>query len=186
MALIIDIAPPPKALPPKKRWLSRPRLIEGGSLLVILIVIALIFLNHSTPTNIPVPESVRKAVNFHIYYPNQQKLPYGYSLDTTSFRLAEPGVVIYSVVSPDNQRLVFSEEQKPEQGVIDKFTTSSIPLHTEVKTGLGQAEFGAYGTGKNLRSVVSLPINGGPWLIITAPSSSNHDDLVHIIQALTK
>lgn len=183
MALIMDIAPP-RALPPRRR-LSRPALAVAG-IMVVLLLAGLVFLWRPTATTSPVPLQVREAVAFQIYYPKQQKLPSGYSLDTTSFHLAQPGVVIYSVVYHGNQRLVFSEEQTPDSSIIDKFTKSYIPLHTALKTDLGQAEFGAYGTGKTLRTVVSLPINKGPWLILTAPPASSHDDLVQIIKALTK
>src|SRR5690348_12048184 len=104
MALIMDIAPP-KALPPRRR-LSRPALAVAG-IMVVLLLAGLVFLWRPTATTSPVPLQVREAVAFQIYYPKQQKLPSGYSLDTTSFHLAQPGVVIYSVVYHGNQRLVF-------------------------------------------------------------------------------
>lgn len=184
MALIIDIAPPTKALPPIKRRLFPLKLAVGSGLAVILLT-ALAFLGHGTTITNPVPATVRKAVTFEIYYPRQQKLPSGYSLDTTSFRLAQSGVVIYSMVNHENQRLIFSEEQKPGSSVIDKFTSTSIPLHTDLKTALGHATLGAYGAGQNLRAIVSLPIDKGPWLIITAPPTISNLDLQHIMQALT-
>lgn len=185
MALIMDVAPPVRDSPPKKRRVSRSKLALGGCIAVILVV-GLVLLWPKAAPNSPVPPQIRKTLSFPVYYPAQHKLPAGYSLDTASFHLAQPGVVVYSVVTPDNQRLTSTEEEQPERSIIDKFISGYIPLHTEVKTSLGQATFGAYGTGNNLRTVVSLPIDKGPWLIITAPASSSHADLVHILQALTK
>lgn len=182
----MDIAPPAKTLPSRRR-LSRRNLIVGGGVVVLLLAVGLgVFFRYGRTMANPVPAPVRKAVTFPIYYPRQQKLPAGYSLDTTSFHLAQPGVVIYSVAYQGGQRLLFSEEQKPDSSVTDKFTSSYIPLHTGVKTGLGEAQLGAYGTGKNLRTVISLPINGGPWLILTAPPATSHDDLLQIIGSLAK
>jgi hypothetical protein len=185
MALIMDVAPPAKALTPTKRRVSRSRLALGGALAIIFLA-GLVFFWPNKTTDSPVPMQIRKAVSFPVYYPDQHKLPHGYSLDTSSFHLAQPGVVVYSVVTPDSQQLTYSEEEQPERSIIDKFISGYIPLHTEVKTSLGQATFGAYGTGKNLRTVVSLPIDKGPWLIITAPASSSHADLLRILQSLTK
>ncbi len=182
----MDVAPPTKALPPTKRRFTYLQLAVVGSLAAALLAVGVIFLWPRKEAVSPVPAQIRKDVSFQIYYPKQQKLPSGYSLDTASFRLAQPGVVIYSVVSRDAQRLTFSEEQSPGRSIIDKFTSSYIPVHTEEKTNLGQAEFGANGTGSSPQTIISLPINGGPWVIITAPATSSHADLVHIIQTLTK
>lgn len=186
MALIMDIAPPTKASPSRRRF-SRRNLIIGGGVVVILVAVGLgAFFRYGRASSSPVPAQVRKAVTFPIYYPEQQKLPAGYTLDMASFHLAQPGVVIYSVMNQGGQRLLFSEEQKPDSSVIDKFTSSYIPLHTGLKTSLGEAQLGAYGTGKNLRTVISLPINRGPWLILTAPPASSHDDLLQVIRSLVK
>lgn len=134
----------------------------------------------------PVPASVQSAVSFAVYYPGQDKLPAGYSLDHSSFRVAEAGVVLFSVSYGNGRSMAFSETARPASDVIDKFNTSAIPVHTQLTTALGKAVVGAYGSGKDLRTVASLPVNGGPWLIITAPSDINHDDLNRILQSLRR
>lgn len=133
-----------------------------------------------------VPKNIQKSVDFSVYYPDPQKLPAGYTLDTKSFKLAQPGVVLFAVTYGTGNNIVFSEEKQPGSAIINKFTNSSIPLHTDLKTSLGQAELGAYGTGENLRTVISLPINNGPWLILTAPPSTSKSDLQQILQTLTR
>ncbi len=132
-----------------------------------------------------VPQRVQKSVNFLIYYPNMGKLPAGYTLDTQSFRLAQPGVVLFAVTYDGSKSLVFSEEEKPSSEDINKFISSYIPVNTTQQLALGQAKIGAYGSAPNIRTLVSLPIQG-TWLIVTAPSDVSQNDIVTILQALTK
>lgn len=141
---------------------------------------------HETRSGSPVPKDIRGQVGFAIYYPDQSKLPKGYVLDTQSFREADPGVVLFSVRYGNSRSMAFSETVKPASDVIDKFYASAIPVHTQLTTSLGKAVIGAYGSGKDLRTIASLPINNGPWLIITAPSDINHDDLSRIVQSLSR
>lgn len=131
-----------------------------------------------------VPEKIQKQVQFPIYYP--ETVPAGYTLDTNSFHLPEPGVVIFAVTHGKGVDIVFSEEQQPSGNEIDKFVTSYIPLNSPLQLPLGQAKIGAYGKAPDIRTVVSLPIHDGPWLIMTAPSAVSHDDEVKILDSLTK
>jgi len=133
-----------------------------------------------------VPKSIQKQVNFHIYYPLQDKMPRGYEVDKSSFRTAESNVVLFSVDYGNGRSLVFSEAAKPAGDVIDKFNASAIPIHTQISTPVGKALVGAYGSGKDLRTIVSLPITNGPWLIVTAPSDINQADLQKVLQAISR
>lgn len=159
--------------------------LAAATLVVIVVVFAAWLLQHRRPAVSPVPQQVQKAVNFPIYYPQPSQLPAGYSLDTTSFHMQDAGVVIYSVEYA-GQRLIFSEQAQPDHATIDKFTKTYIPLHTSLKTSVGEAQVGAFGSGNNLRTVVSLPITRGPWLILTIPPGSNHADLTQVLKALSK
>lgn len=132
-----------------------------------------------------VPGRIQKSVNFSIYYPSLEKLPDGYTLDTQSFRLAQPGVVLFAVTYASSKSLVFSEEEQPSSEDINKFINSYIPVNTTEQLSLGQAKIGAYGRAPNLRTLVSLPIHG-TWLIVTAPSDVSQNDLTKVLQALTK
>lgn len=131
-----------------------------------------------------VPKEIQKSVDFPIYYPNQ--LPSGYMLDPASFRLAEPGVVLFAVRYGEGKDIVFSEQQQPSNSEMDKFISSYLPLNSALQLPLGQAKVGAYGNAPNIRTIVSLPLHKGPWLIATAPSEVGHEDLVKILQSLTK
>jgi hypothetical protein len=93
--------------------------------------------------------------------------------------------VVYAI-QKGSQQLVFSEEETPGGNVVDKFTSSYIPLHNTITTDLGKAAVGAAGQGANLQTIVSLPITKGPWLIITAPADTKQSDVQQILQALTK
>lgn len=132
----------------------------------------------------PVPKKIQKSVGFSVYYPGS--LPAGYTLDDTSFQLPEPEVVLFTVTYGKSKNLVFSEEQQPSSSDIDKFIRNYLPLNSALQLPLGQAKIGAYGSAPNIRTVLSLPIHHGPWLIVTAPSDVNHDDLVKIVTSLTK
>jgi len=113
-------------------------------------------------------------------------MPSGYRLDKESFRTAQPGVVLFSLSYGNGRSMVFSEEAKPAGDTIDKFNASAIPVHTQVSTPIGTALVGAYGSGKDLRTIASLPIKNGPWLIVTAPADINQADLGKILSSLTK
>jgi hypothetical protein len=169
----------------RSKWrLPRPLLLTGVLIVILLAGVITFFVQHMANGS-PVSSDVQKAVTFPVYYPRQSKMPAGYGLDSTSFRLADTGVVIYSVEKGD-QQLIFSEQQTPEATIIDKFISSYIPLHNTITTDLGKAAMGAAGQGSNLKTIVSLPIAKGPWLIITAPANTKQSDVQQILQALTK
>lgn len=139
----------------------------------------------SSPKN-PVPRQLRKSVSFPVYYPVNGRLPEGYALEPSSFRLAQPGVVIFSISHTGGQHLIFSEEAQQPSGTVSDFVKNYIPLHSALNTRLGTAQVGAYGRPPDLRTVVSLQINKGPWLVITAPSDISQDDLKKILQVFSK
>jgi flagellar basal body-associated protein FliL len=186
MAVIEDIVRPNKAVAPTARD-NRRILLMSVVVVVLLALLAglTLFFVHNHRSGNPVPADVQSAVNFPIYYPRQSNLPAGYTLDTTTIRLAQPGVVIYSV-RKGGQQMVFSEEETPDGSVIDKFTSSYIPLHNTITTDLGKAAIGAAGQGAHLQTVVSLPIAKGPWLIITAPANTKQSEVKQILQSLVK
>jgi hypothetical protein len=183
MGVITDQVPKGKTAAPKRR-LRRPVFLMGA-VVVILLLGLIIFIQHRIKADSSVPVEIQKAASFPIYYPEQAKLPSGYSLDNTSFRFAQPGVVVYAL-QKGSQQLVFSEEETPDGDVVNKFTSSYIPLHNTITTGLGKAAIGAAGQGSNLQTIVSLPITDGPWLIITAPAGSKQSDMQQILQSLVK
>lgn len=135
-------------------------------------------------TTTVVPKKIQTAVPFKIYYP--ANLPTGYTLEMTSFQLPEPGVVLFTVTDGRGRKIIFSEQEQPSGGDIDKFVSNYLPLNTIVNVPLGQAKVGAYGSAPNIRTLVSLPIRSGPWLIVTAPADVSHDELTSILSSLAK
>ena len=173
---------PSKFLPKKAKW---PKYAVGGFGLAVVLTGAVLYW-HGVHARSPVPTYIRSSVTFSVYYPAQNRLPHGYYLDTTSFRVTQSGVVEFWVKNGGGQTFTFSEEQQPPQDIISKFTSATIPLHNTVSSRLGQAEIGAYNTGSKLETVASFPINKGPWIIITAASDANQADLKQTVLALTK
>lgn len=176
---------PAAAAPTIRHSRRRP----GRKLLFSLILICLIAAGGGAawrlakPPASPVPADIKSAVHFPIYYPEQKKLPAGYTLDASSFQQQESGVVIYNI-SHGGQHLSISEEAQPAQNVIDGFIKNYIPLHNAYPAKLGQVLIGAYGKASDLHTLASLPVNNGPWLLISAPSDTKQSDLVQIVQAL--
>lgn len=166
----------------KKRIRSKKLfLIPLCGLVLIGVLVAVLAAGGSASL---VPKKIQKSVDFPIYYP--ASLPAGYTLDIPSFQLAEAGVVLFTVSDSNGKDIVFSEQQQPSTSDMDKFISSYLPLNSVLQLPLGQAKVGAYGSAPNIRTVLSLPIRNGPWLIVTAPSDVNHDDLASILKSLTK
>jgi hypothetical protein len=162
-----------------KRTRKKPLLIALFALMGGFMVGMYIASNTSV-----VPKAIQGSVPFSIYYP--ANLPAGYKLDAESFRLAEPGVVLFTVTYGEGRDIVFSQQKRPSSSEMDKFIDSYIPLNTPLDLPLGEARIGAYGTAPNIRTAVSLPIHGGPWIIATAPSDINRDDLIKILESLDR
>lgn len=160
------------------------RLIAVIAIVIIGSVAGLLILHK--PAASPVPADIRKAVSFPVYYPDSSQLPAGYALDSSSFRQAQPGVIVYSITHSGSQPLAVSEENQPGGSVISDFIKNYIPLHNTVDTDLGSAQVGVYGKAPNQQAVASLQIKNGPWLLITAPSGVKQTDLDQILQALKR
>ena len=167
----------------KRRWflgrsilkrLSRAQLLLS---VVILIVIIALCLKLLIPTYDPVPKSVQSAVSFEVYYPDQSKLPIGYTLEVHSFS-ASTQAVVYVIRNNLGQNLNVSVQSLPSAAQMSYFNTSIIPLHTSVNTSIGTALIGAI----NSQTVVSLPVNKS-WILITAPGNINQSKLEQVIES---
>jgi hypothetical protein len=149
----------------------------------IVCVGGLLYANN---TRSPVPKNLNKSVNFPVYYPDAKQLPNGYTLNKNSFTSPEKGVIIYSVSYGNGKKLIFSVQEQPSDSKIQSFYGNYIPLRNRMQTNLGEAQIGAYGAGKNLKTVVSLPTNKKTWLIITTPYDINQDQLKQVLNSLQK
>lgn len=169
----------------KKRWVALVILI------IALLAGVIIWLN-LRPKTLPatdnlspapiVPATVAQAVSFPVYYPDPKKLPPGYKLDISSFKVASDQVVIYIVKYGVNKKLVFSVQAKPSDNDIGVFYKNNIPLHDDVLTLVGKAAIGNI----NNKVFVSLPTYSNSWIIITGPSDINSDQLKQVLQAIVK
>lgn len=178
------IAPVRSSQSSRRLFSKRPTFLLLSAVVVIGLIIGLH--NIVGGTTSLVPKDVQNSVDFSVYYPDIKKLPAGYSLDTKSFRLAQSGVVLFAITYGGNKNIAFSEEQQPSRNDIDKFISTYIPVNTTERLTSGRVKIGAYGSAPNIRTVASLPIQNGPWLIITAPADINHADLIKVLQALGK
>ena len=168
---------------PKPRSLN-PWLIVGGGILALIL--AFIYIWIAGLIHNPVPRDIRRAVPFPVYYPQSSKLPAGYVLNESSFRQAQPGVIIFSIGRSGGQRVIVSEEKPPPQNTIDDFLKAYIPLNTEISTKLGTAKSGAFGSAPNLRGIASLVVKNGPWIILTSPANTSQSDVKAIIESLRR
>lgn len=175
----------------RTRYYRQKSSLTGKLVAVVLVIVAaggIAFAVHGLTGHRPnvVPENVKKSAGFSVYYPDTTKLPAGFTLDTKSFRFAQKGVVVFALTDSFGHSFVFSEQRQPSGDEINKFVSSYMPLNTTLQLKQGQAKIGAYGNAPDIRSIVSLPINGGPWLIITAPPQVSHDSIVRVLHSLTK
>jgi hypothetical protein len=128
----------------------------------------------------PVPASISHAVNFKVYYPDQSKLPVGYIFDKNSFANPVKNGISYSVNYGNGSKIVFSLQTKPSDNELQTFNGNFIPLRIDIQTPLGQAESGVY----REKTLASLPITNGPWVVVTAPKDINQQQLKQILSSL--
>lgn len=154
----------------------------------VIGVILIVVIAFSGPSQSPIPKSILSSVSFPVYYPDPGRIPAGYSLDSKHIERINPGVVILFISrGAEAQYVVISEEANPGSPVINHFLADNIPLHSNLSTPLGTAAIGAYNDGREERTVISLPvINGGPWIIATAPGNANLAQFSKIVEVLIK
>jgi hypothetical protein len=162
----------------KRKWL-----IWGGVLVLVLAVVATAVI-YIAQDKSPVPAAIQKSVSFPVYYPDEHLLPAGYTLDTNSFKTPQQNAVLYKVTYGKDQALTFSVQPKVSAEELQHFYENFMPLRTDYKTAVGQAEIGAYNNHDKLQTLVSLPTDSKTWLIITAPADINQKQLKQVLSAL--
>lgn len=162
-----------------KRWYF---VVPGVAIVIIVIVGSVIWFATRQPSGTlpyPIPKSEAKQLGFDIYYPSQKLLPAGYTLNAGSFDTTNQ-VLIYSVSYGANQKIIFSDQAKPNSNQILQFVNDNIPLNTSLETNVGLATIGAIKT----RAVISMPSNTDTWLIITAPGTINQAILNQVLKSI--
>lgn len=162
---------------------SKRRFFQYLYLLIFIAIISVIFtLFYAQRNKSPVPPNIKRGVNFQIYYPDQKKLPNGYKLNIKSFTKPRQDVILYTVYYGNGKKLIFSVQPKPSDDEIQRFYSNYIPLRNQVQLNLGQAQVGSYGN--PLKTVVSYPIDNGPWVIVTAPVDTDQNKLKQVLNTL--
>lgn len=139
----------------------------------------LVFLHWHTRD--PVPESIRSAVSFPVYYPDPRLMPIDFSTVSNSFTTtANHSVVIYEVRGKTRQLINVSVEQKPSASVLAKLSATVLPSHVKLTTEAGHIQAG---TG-NHELVGSLVTNQNSWVLVTAPLSLTVPVLTQFMKSL--
>jgi hypothetical protein len=172
---------------PKRRRVGKFSNLKLAIGIFILILTGLLVLGLRERKKVdasPVPAHIQQVVKFPIYYPDPAKLPAGYHLNSQSFQSPQTGVVVYSVVYNNGQKMVFSLQAKPSTAELASFNKRYIPIHSQVLTLVGTATEGAI----NQQTVVSLPVDqSGTWIIVTAPQNAyGTDELTQVLRAIKK
>jgi hypothetical protein len=132
----------------------------------------------------PIPKSLRNSVNFTVYYPDPKKLPTGYSLNVSSFQIAQKNGVLYYVTYDGDKKIAFSVQEKISDVDLQSFYTNYMPLHQDFATPAGKAQIGASSSSGAEKTLVSLPTNTNTWLLITAPLDINQDKLKQVLSSI--
>jgi len=132
----------------------------------------------------PIPKSVQQSVNFPIYYPEQKKLPFGYTFNLKSFSNPRQNILLYAVDYGVGQKVVFSLQKKPSDEQINNFYTYNMPLTIPLNTSVGQARIGLAGQPPNRKTIASLPTSDGVWILATAPDNINQNQFDQVIKSL--
>ena len=132
----------------------------------------------------PVPKSAQESVSFPVYYPDQNKLPLGYTFNLGSFSNPRKDVLLYAVDYSVGKKIVISLQKKPSVDQINKFYLAFIPLTNQVNLPLGQARIGITSNQPDQKTIVSLPTNDGVWIIATAPVGVDQKQLNQVMSSL--
>lgn len=112
---------------------------------------------------IPVPSSVRAAVDFPLLYPTE--LPTGFSLKKNSFSVSKD-VVVFEAVNTSSVSIAFSDQKKPIGFDFATFYKQGLTSSTTFNTNIGEAAIGN-ANGRLLGSVTT----DQSWLLVTSDSS---------------
>ncbi len=174
-----------------KPYPARPSRINSKMIIVAVLVVMIavlgswrVFVFEQKPSAAiqnpsVLPASVRSQVNFPIPYPEQKKLPAGYTLNLSSFSATDQ-VVVYSIAYDQDKRIAITVQKKPSDDELKAFYANQIPIRNEVKVPAGMAAIGVI----NDQTFASLPTQEDAWLLITAPKDIDQNNLKRVLQAM--
>jgi hypothetical protein len=161
------------------KLLQLPRYVQYSLLgaVTLLVIVLVVGLGHHAKD--PVPKIIRENSKLAIYYPDQSKLPDGYTLDEKSFSAGNQAI-LYTVTYGNGQRISFTLQAKPSSQSLQVFYAKQIPLHTTLHTSNGTATIGALGN----QIIASLPTDKNTWILLTAPGGINQNALHQVLRSL--
>jgi cytoskeletal protein RodZ len=110
-----------------------------------------------------IPVSMRHQLKFPLYYPT--RLPNGYNVDKSSFKIQDKTVLIFSVLTPNGKNAAVTEEAVPTNTPTHQTSNSPIQIPGEANftAPIGQAHVGLWGD-KYVADIVTPQT----WIIINS------------------
>lgn len=108
-----------------------------------------------------VPASVVAQADIPVLYPS--KLPPGYKIDKSSFKVSNGNIISYYAANQTSSRLVFTVQARPANFDYDKFYSESMTDTTKITTPIGEGAVGTAG-GHLLGSLATTK----SWILITS------------------
>jgi hypothetical protein len=109
----------------------------------------------------------------------QNDLPSGYVFNVQAISSSNQ-TVLYTVGYGHNQKLIFTEQDRPSDIAIKGFYSVHMPLYIPVDTSVGTAALGEL----NHETVISLPTNTNTWILMTAPLNADQSQLKKVVRSL--
>lgn len=120
-----------------------------------------------------VPANIVAQSDIPILYPS--KLPAGYKINKTSFKVSNGNIISYYATNKTSSRLVFTVQARPPNFDYEKFYSSSMTDVTKIATPLGEGAVGTAG-GRLLGSLATTK----SWILITTSDKSGGSDKIQI------
>lgn len=165
------------------RFGGRSRLILIGGILVLLLAgaVGFVFYQNRKPL-IAIPAAITKEISFPIYIPKQ--LPDGFSVELSSFQhISSEGVLLFQATDKAGDKLVFSEQPKPENFDFNDFNTKqlinskSLP-NVPYPTTIGK-------TIDKQTTLISI-VTDRTWIIATTQTELSNQQLLDVAASLHK
>jgi hypothetical protein len=124
----------------------------------------------------PFSRGIIASMQFPLYYPTQ--LPTGFHIDRGSVKVPQEGVVVFTMLGPNNAKLYMSEEARPSKYGIGNFYNNFANLK-EVPVSDGAIAVGRLGHGT---IEVASRADNKTWVITNTKASIPPDQLITMLK----
>lgn len=131
----------------------------------------------STANRGTIPQNIRDAVDFSLYYPKE--LPAGFKVDPASFSIGS-NVVAYTISYNPDSKLAVSLEPVPPSFDFEMFYEKSLRNTQTLVSRIGKTTIGRL----NGVETASIMTTDKTWILITAPNGIDDNALRSVIQSL--